>query len=127
MNHQFSNSFLLLALMLPSASLQATLVAGAITGLQCPHDHYLLTRSGVPTNLPVQIFIEVREGDSIAIHANQPALYYRDEQLTLQTVTYQQLPFTRVRTQLSPHSLYGQTSGPTLAIFAKCTSSQRCD
>ncbi len=94
MNHQFSNSFLLLALMLPSASLQATLVAGAITGLQCPHDHYLLTRSGVPTNRPVQIFTEVREGDTIAIHANQPALYYRDEQLTLQTVTYQQIPFT---------------------------------
>jgi|GEM_PF-999489 len=94
MNHKFSNLFLLLTLMSPPATLQATPVAGAITGLHCPHDHYLLTRSGVPTNLPVQIFTEVREGDTIAIHANQPALYYRDDQLNLQTVTYQQLPFT---------------------------------
>jgi hypothetical protein len=94
MNHQFFNSFLLLILTLPPASLQATPVAGAITGLHCLHDHYLLTRSGQPTNLPVQIFTEVREGDTIAIHANQPALHYRDDQLNLQTVTYQQLPFT---------------------------------
>lgn len=94
MNHKFSHLFLLLTLTWLSPLLQATPVAGAITGLHCPHDHYLLTRSGVPTNLPVQFFTEVRESDTIAIHADQPALQYRDDHLNLQTVTYQQLPFT---------------------------------
>ncbi len=64
-------------------------VVGHIKDLVCPSSYYLLTRQGVPSPLPVNFFMELQAGDTLALKPNSPLLQSQEV-----TVPDTQLPMT---------------------------------